>query len=29
LNGQLTIEKGATSYHELPFNEKGAQSNDI
>ena len=22
LNGQLTIEKGATSYHELPFNEK-------
>ncbi|MDK6784865.1 YigZ family protein, partial [Enterococcus faecalis] len=22
-------EKGATSYHELPFNEKGAQSNDI
>ncbi len=29
LNGQLTIEKGATSYHELPFNEKGAQANDI
>lgn len=22
-------EKGATSYHELPFNEKGAQANDI